>query len=153
MQGIHRWPVNSPHKVPVTQKMFPFDDRRHHAECLYLFQSIYQFPHQSNHPSSYCHCSLSIYTISTNMDIAHQAYFVLTCHPIFFFRVAMCCVYLSLSFVLFVFQTVAILFRNHYAMFWSLVRPPAKLNEILNYTMIFFLNGRHVLKGCTWYTI
>ena len=24
--GIHRWPVNSPHKWPVTPKMFPFDD-------------------------------------------------------------------------------------------------------------------------------
>ena len=24
--GIHRWPVNSPHKGPVTGKMFPFDD-------------------------------------------------------------------------------------------------------------------------------
>ena len=23
--GIHRWPVNSPHKGPVTQKIFPFD--------------------------------------------------------------------------------------------------------------------------------
>ena len=26
MRGIHRWPVNSPHKGPVTRKMFPFDD-------------------------------------------------------------------------------------------------------------------------------
>ena len=26
MRGIHRWPVNSPHKRPVTRKMFPFDD-------------------------------------------------------------------------------------------------------------------------------
>ena len=26
MQGIHRRPVNSPHKGPVTRKMFPFDD-------------------------------------------------------------------------------------------------------------------------------
>ena len=26
VQGIHRSPVNSPHKGPVTQKMFPFDD-------------------------------------------------------------------------------------------------------------------------------
>ena len=26
MRGIHRWPVNSPHKWPVTRKMFPFDD-------------------------------------------------------------------------------------------------------------------------------
>ena len=24
--GIHRWPVNSPHKWQVTRKMFPFDD-------------------------------------------------------------------------------------------------------------------------------
>ena len=23
---IHRWPMNSPHKWPVTRKMFPFDD-------------------------------------------------------------------------------------------------------------------------------
>ena len=26
VRGIHRWPVNSPHKKPVTQKMLPFDD-------------------------------------------------------------------------------------------------------------------------------
>ena len=26
VQGIHRWPVNSQHKWPVTQKMFSFDD-------------------------------------------------------------------------------------------------------------------------------
>ena len=26
VRGIHRWPVNSPHKGPETPKMFPFDD-------------------------------------------------------------------------------------------------------------------------------
>ena len=26
VRGIHRSPVNSPHKSPVTRKMFPFDD-------------------------------------------------------------------------------------------------------------------------------
>ena len=26
VRGIPRWPVNSPHKWPVTRKMFPFDD-------------------------------------------------------------------------------------------------------------------------------
>ena len=26
VQGIHWWPLNSPHKWPVTWKMFPFDD-------------------------------------------------------------------------------------------------------------------------------
>ena len=26
VRGIHRWPVNSLHKGPVTQKIVPFDD-------------------------------------------------------------------------------------------------------------------------------
>ena len=26
VRGIHQWTVNSPHKWPVTRKMFPFDD-------------------------------------------------------------------------------------------------------------------------------
>ena len=26
VRGFHRWPGNSPHKGPVTRKMFPFDD-------------------------------------------------------------------------------------------------------------------------------
>ena len=26
LPGIHRWPVNSPHKGPVTRKLLPFDD-------------------------------------------------------------------------------------------------------------------------------
>ena len=26
VREIHRWPANSPHKGPVTRKMFPFDD-------------------------------------------------------------------------------------------------------------------------------
>ena len=26
VRGIHRWPVNSPHKGPVTRKMVPFND-------------------------------------------------------------------------------------------------------------------------------
>ena len=26
VRGIHRWPVNSPHKRPTPRKMFPFDD-------------------------------------------------------------------------------------------------------------------------------
>ena len=26
VRGIHRWPMNPPHKGPVTPKMHPFDD-------------------------------------------------------------------------------------------------------------------------------
>ena len=28
VRGIHRWPMNSPHKGPVMRKMFIFDDQR-----------------------------------------------------------------------------------------------------------------------------
>ena len=36
VRGIHRWPVNSPHKWPVTRKMFSFDD-------VILHQPFYAF--------------------------------------------------------------------------------------------------------------
>ena len=43
--GIHRGPVNSPHKWPVTQKMFPFDDVIIHLltsanVCMHIFDSV-----------------------------------------------------------------------------------------------------------------
>ena len=34
VRGIHRRPVNSPHKWPVTRKMFPFDDVIMHAGLM-----------------------------------------------------------------------------------------------------------------------
>ena len=41
VRRIHRSPVNSPHKGPVTWKMFPFDDDIvHHASELYQRQVI-----------------------------------------------------------------------------------------------------------------
>ena len=40
LRGICRWPVNSPHKVPVTRKMFAFDDVIHHVlSVCRLFKS------------------------------------------------------------------------------------------------------------------
>ena len=35
VRGIHRWPVNSPHKWSVTRKYFPFDD-----VIVYLYVSL-----------------------------------------------------------------------------------------------------------------
>ena len=37
VRGIHQWPVNSPHKRPVSRQMFPFDDAimlRHDSEGI-----------------------------------------------------------------------------------------------------------------------
>ena len=40
VRGLHRGPVNSPHKRPVTWKMFPFDD----VIMSYLFSLCVQTP-------------------------------------------------------------------------------------------------------------
>ena len=44
VRGIHRKPVNSPHKGPVTRKMFPFDD---------VIMSIYNIQYISNPITEY----------------------------------------------------------------------------------------------------
>ena len=44
VRAIHRWPVNSPHKGPVTRKMFLFDDvimKIRHNETVCIFNGIY----------------------------------------------------------------------------------------------------------------
>ena len=38
VRGIHRWPVNSPHKGPVTRKMFKYDDVIMGNRCLAVVQ-------------------------------------------------------------------------------------------------------------------
>ena len=67
--GIHRWPVNSPHKWPVTWKMFPFDDviMRFAIFCALLWFGTGRFtmlfeiialgqgqPHWRHRPSKIC---------------------------------------------------------------------------------------------------
>ena len=43
VRGIHRWPVNSPLKWPVTRKMFPFDDVMFSAFWLHdNIQSVFR---------------------------------------------------------------------------------------------------------------
>ena len=42
VRGIHRWPVNSQHKWPVTRKMFPLDDVI--MLCLIMMKYVYN-PH------------------------------------------------------------------------------------------------------------
>ena len=41
VRGIHRWPVNSPHKGPVTRKMFPFEDViMSHPQLMIMYVDI-----------------------------------------------------------------------------------------------------------------
>ena len=53
VRGIHRWPVNSPHKWPVTRKMFPFDDVIMffvYVSCQYLFAAVVERTKKVNWP-------------------------------------------------------------------------------------------------------
>ena len=49
--GIHRGPVNSPHKGPVTRKMFPFDDVIMWYLCMLLYNFVWMCTRSW---SSYC---------------------------------------------------------------------------------------------------
>ena len=59
VRGIHRWPVNSLHKGPVTRKMFPlmfpFDDV---IMCVFQVSSIWYV----------CHCSALWNSLSITLD-------------------------------------------------------------------------------------
>ena len=61
VRGIQQWPANSPHKGPVTRKMFPFDDvimmSRSARQCSisywYTIEAFISYPYI--HPG--CHCN------------------------------------------------------------------------------------------------
>ena len=45
VRGIHRWPVNSPHKWPVTRRMFPFDDVIMTLLCFDMYVTSWHLKH------------------------------------------------------------------------------------------------------------
>ena len=53
VRGIHRSPVNSPHKGPVTRRMFPFEDVIMLCYVLLWFSNNWFYPHP---PTSTCGC-------------------------------------------------------------------------------------------------
>ena len=70
VRGMHRWPVVSPPKGPVTRKMFPFDD-------IIIFIRINQmsFSWKQYMPSLFCMCvenihpSISLLMPASNIEI------------------------------------------------------------------------------------
>ena len=49
VRGIHWWPVNSPHKVPVMREMIPFDDVIMYWVSLVISGFDYILPSQLQH--------------------------------------------------------------------------------------------------------
>ena len=74
---IHRGPVNSPHKWPVTQKMFPFDDvimepveRRVLGLCINRKRNVVQLSQLNPHRNS---IKLLVFFLSRNMHLKSSA--------------------------------------------------------------------------------
>ena len=60
LRGIHRWPVNSPHKWPVMRKMLPFD---------YVIMHISISPVQTHYPISFpCVWRLHLMILESDMQ-------------------------------------------------------------------------------------
>ena len=64
MRGIHRWPVNSPHKGPVLQIMFPFDN----VIMLKLRLFLLPWPHTNPLFTSKSECLFKNQHIVTRVD-------------------------------------------------------------------------------------
>ena len=60
VRGIHRGPVTSPHKWPVTRKMFPFDDviMQFTSNKLFLTRGQHCMRHQTLHHCNVLACRL-----------------------------------------------------------------------------------------------
>ena len=81
VRGIHRWPVNSPHKCPVPRKMFPFDDvimgADHKADVETRAWMRNKHPTE-NYRGNYLYMSESlIYYISSKDDALNVSYVLL----------------------------------------------------------------------------
>ena len=72
VRGIHRWPVNSPHKCPVTRKMFPFDDVIMNNDTLRIQLSISETRFIF---STYIHVAISSVLLYTNIHVAISSAF------------------------------------------------------------------------------
>ena len=67
--GIHRWPVNSPQKRPLTRKMFQFDDVIMIRFMVMVDASVYHFdgcPVYYAYEKSMTECSVSLQWMMTS---------------------------------------------------------------------------------------
>ena len=73
VSGIHWWPVDSPHKRPVTQKMFPFD----YVPVLYSSSSILVFPQWFHTMNTMANEKLVIKSHSNQIQEGQTLYIIL----------------------------------------------------------------------------
>ena len=72
MRGIHRWPVNSPHKWPVTRKMFSFDDVI--MSFISYWSELSALMNVKQYLSIYMYISISVRYIYSRLCMTHAFY-------------------------------------------------------------------------------
>ena len=84
VREIHRWPVNFPHKGPVTRKMFPFDDVTMTLGSSKIYCRVYIFHKHDIEFGSIFRCSvrwnkpaecLTHWSRVTSAKLGHQKWF------------------------------------------------------------------------------
>ena len=82
--GIHRWPVNSPYKWPVTRKIFPFDDIIMVKYKLWSDSRIYT---RTWHFVHFTNASLHIYVsyFRSTATLTEQHFLAILRHDIYLF--------------------------------------------------------------------
>ena len=75
VRGIHRWPVNSPHKGPVMREIFPFDDVIMIIFIMVFTVNVIFFFHEACLLQQICyqHCAswlLMVWSFSTKASVA-----------------------------------------------------------------------------------
>ena len=123
VRGIHRWPVNSPHKGPVTRKMLPFDDiimRQEKASentiCntslfhsglnLFTYYSQWHHWYDKTKPREYISVKFDSKFQKFSFKIASENFHLRkNCH---FFQIFMCWIIFWLSTLIYVHQTTVL---------------------------------------------
>ena len=75
VRGIHRGPVNSPHKWPVTRKMFPFDDVIMWYVYSFIIDFLCRFVTNQNtllRTVRFSGISTTVYKINEACDFSHN---------------------------------------------------------------------------------
>ena len=100
VQGFHRGPVNSPHKSPVTRKMFPFDDAimRYISGCGGAFSGTSGTIVSPNYPNNYDDNMDCVYHITVATGKVHSL-----CPYNIFHEICVCFSVLLCWFMLFIY--------------------------------------------------
>ena len=135
MRGIHRRPVNSPHKGPVTRKKFPFDDvimRNQFTSLHWNISKLFPENPPTNISSQWRHFGFSTPTIVTEWRIVLPHYQIIKSQSLQGLYIYIYICFSTRSFDASVFMKVAIRICPYVCMSFPGVHPSASAIDAIN---------------------